>query len=110
MANNRMWLIHRPTKLGIMLGKRLGFGWYKPPETKELERFYEYLGKNIDSEQNQDDFVLAMEDCSNSLCFDNWDYTNTFIDGFRLFKFKNQDTKLQLLIKQERPDCQSYKM
>jgi len=110
MANNRMWLIHRPTKLGIMLGKRLGFGWYKPPETKELERFYEYLEKNMDSEQSQDDFVLAMEDCSNNSCFDNWDYTNTFIDGFRLFKFKNQDTKLQLLIKQEKPGCQSYKM
>lgn len=85
MANNRMWLIHKPSKLGIKLGKRLGWGWYAAPETSELERFYDYLAEQAD---NQDDFVLAMEDCTESSCFGDWEYTFQFIDGFRVFKFK----------------------
>ena len=82
-----MWLIHKPTKLGIMLGKRMGYGWYAAPEQSELNRFYEYLTENL--EPTQDDFVLAMEDCSESTCFSEWDYTEERINGFAVFKFKN---------------------
>ena len=89
MANNRMWLIHKPSKLGIMLGKRLAWGWYSPPETSHFEKFYNYL-KGFDYLTfggGQDDFVLAMEDCTESKLFDEWKYTSKFVNGFRLFSF-----------------------
>lgn len=78
MANNRMFLIHRPTKLGIMLGKRMGWGWYKPPEAAELQRFYDYHRRH----SHQDDFVLAMEDS------DDWICTTEWVEGLRVFECK----------------------
>jgi hypothetical protein len=85
MANNRMFLIHKPSKLGVMLGKRMGWGWYAAPEKEELDRFYEYLSGN---EEDQDAFIIAMEDCSESNCFDDWRYTPKKVDGFILFEYK----------------------
>jgi len=85
MANNRMWLIHKPSKLGVMLGKQLDGGWYKAPEKTTLDGFYEYLELNYD---DGDNFILAMEDCKNSYCFDNWVYTEEYDNGFRKFRFK----------------------
>jgi len=88
MANNRMFLIHKPSKLGIMLGKRLGWGWYGAPDKSEVERFYKYLSDNPESyDGSQDDFVLAMEDCTESNCFDDWRYTEQKVDGFRVFTY-----------------------
>jgi len=84
MANNRMFLVHKPSKMGIMLGKRMGYGWYAAPIESELNRFYEELkGYRL-----QDDFILLMEDCSGSSCFGDWEYTNEKIKGFAVFKFK----------------------
>ena len=85
MANNRMFLVHKPSKLGIMLGKRMGWGWYGAPTKKEIQRFFKYLENN--PEGSQDDFFIAMEDCSESSCFNKWNYTNEKIDGFLVFKF-----------------------
>ncbi len=88
MANNRVFLIHKPSKLGIMLGKRMGWGWYKPPEKDEIQRFYDYLSNEQPYDDgSQDDFVLAMEDCSESGCFDDWKYTSETVCGFRLFEY-----------------------
>ena len=84
MANNRMFLIHIPSQLGIMLGKRMGRGWYDAPKKEELEAFFNYLET---TEDRQDDFTLAMEDCSESSCFDNWRYTDTKVEGFAKFDF-----------------------
>lgn len=84
MANNRMFLVHKPTKLGVMLGKRMGWGWYNAPDQKEMERFFEYLQSNSDK---QDDFILAMEDCEDSDCFDGWQYTYEKVDGFMVFEW-----------------------
>jgi len=84
MADNRMWLIHKPSKIGIRLGKRIGYGWHAAPDKSELERFYKYIAETYG---DQDDFILAMEDCSNSDCFDNWEYTSERIEGFHLFRF-----------------------
>lgn len=82
-----MWLVHKPSKLGIMLGKRMAYGWYAAPEESELNRFYEYLTEDLDP--MQDDFVLAMENCKESTCFSEWQYTEERIDGFLVFKFTN---------------------
>jgi len=82
MANNRMWLVHRPTGIAVMLGKRMGSYWYNAPEKDQLERFFEVTGVNVD----QDDLMLAMEDCTHSLCFDNWVYTDQRVEGFPVLK------------------------
>lgn len=90
MADNRMWLIHKPSKLGIMLGKRMAWGWHDAPDTVEIQRFYDYLAKYDylaqKSEGGQDDFILAMEDCSESSCFSNWVYTEEMENEFRKFE------------------------
>ena len=85
MANNRMWLIHKPTQLGVMLGKRMAWGWYSAPEQEKLQSFFEYLEHN--PEGSQDDFILAMEDCTGSSCFNDWQYTSENVDGFMKFIF-----------------------
>ena len=87
MADNRMWLIHKPSKLGIMIGKRLGWGWDAYLEKNELQRFYAYLANEESDTGSGDDFILAQEDCSKSNCFDNWEYTDHKVDGFRIFEF-----------------------
>ena len=86
MADNRMWLIHKPSKLGILLGKRLGWGWDAIVEKNELQRFYAYLAFEESDTGSGDDFILSQEDCSNSSCFDNWRYTEEKVSGFRIFE------------------------
>lgn len=93
MANNRMFLIHRPTKLGIMLGKRVGWGWYEPPSKDRLQKFYDCTIECLSWEGHQDDFILAMEDCSGSSCFGDWTYTGEEVDGFGLFEFTKENLK-----------------
>lgn len=88
MANNRMWLIHKPSKLGIMLGKRMGWGWYRAPKEEEFNRFFEYLSENPDG--SQDDFLLVIEDCAGSSCFGEWKYTDEKESGFSKFDFADE--------------------
>lgn len=91
MADNRMWLIHRPTQLGIMLGKRMMNGWYGPPTQDESQRFFDYINEVSGS---GDDFVLAMEDCRGSGCFDDWQYAPDFVAGFRKFIFTKPEERV----------------
>lgn len=55
MANNRMWLVHKPTGRRVLLGKRLDGDWYigNLDLSEEMEKF---LGDIYD-----DQFCLAME-------------------------------------------------
>lgn len=93
MANNRMFLVHKPSKLGVGLGKRMSWGWYNAPEKDELERFYAYLGNvTIIDKLSQDDFVIAMEDCANSSCFGDWNYTREKENGFHKFEYTTGGT------------------
>ena len=91
MANNRMWLIHKPSKLGVMLGKRMAWGWYAAPSPEYLEKFYDHIIRLLEDglEGSQDDFILAQEDCSESSCFDNWKYGEK-VGSFRSFNFKEE--------------------
>ncbi len=86
MANNRMFLIHKPTGIGVMLGKRMGWGWYSAPDAERLNAFYTYLSNDL-PEEKQDDFILAMEDCSDSGCFDDWRYTDEKRGGVSVFEY-----------------------
>jgi hypothetical protein len=78
MADNRMYLIHAPTKLGAKLGKRIGWGWYDEPEPGALQKFYDYLSEHPKGQQ--DDFVLATEDSKE------WIYKDLDENGFAVFE------------------------
>ena len=66
MANNRMFLVHRPTGRAIGLAKRMGWGWYvgNPANNNMAQRLTDYFDalEELDYEGLQDDFVLALED------------------------------------------------
>lgn len=85
MANNRMYLIHRPSGLGVMLGKRMAWGWYQSPEAKHLREFYDYLAEvwaleNPYKEGDQDDFIIDQEVTSK------WNYVGLTEEGFAKFE------------------------
>lgn len=63
MANNRLWLLHRPSGERIFLGKRMALGWYGAPDDlgAQITELYEKIEREYGVEE-QDDFVLAMED------------------------------------------------
>jgi hypothetical protein len=66
MANNRMWILHRPSGRRVQLGRRMGFGWYGPEDMPAMNEFFQACEKESDAE-NQDDFVLELEDPPNGL-------------------------------------------
>lgn len=85
MANNRLFLMHKPTGLALYLGKRMGHEWYSnhdlPKET--LNAFFDRC--DIDP----DDFAVAMEDATAApSATDAWEYTDEggVIRGLRLDK------------------------
>lgn len=86
MANNRMWLVHRPTGLAAYLGKRMGWGWYMRDSERaamgeNIETLYEVL-EEMGYGGEQDNFVLAMEDCSGAPgAFEDWQYGERREDG-----------------------------
>ncbi len=77
MANNRLYLVHRPTGFALFLGKRMLRGWYSGdggiPEAR-LNAFYDRIdalygeapkGWNLsEALTGQDDFILVLEDNS----------------------------------------------
>lgn len=63
MANNRMFLVHRPTGLAVYLGKRMGWGWYDAPAhlAEQMTLLYAVLESEYGYEGQQDAFQVAME-------------------------------------------------
>lgn len=66
MANNRMFLVHEPSGIGLMLGKVLGQEWYKPPEQERFQEFYDYIYTTFG--YGQEDFILVTESSENWAC------------------------------------------
>lgn len=76
MANNRLWLVHRPTGESVFLGKRMGVGWYGAHNDlgSRINEFFSTCEDKGDA-NNQDDFVLAIEDASDAPnATDEWVY------------------------------------
>lgn len=75
MANNRLWLVHRPSGAAVFLGKRMAFGWYQNMgETIEgrLDAFFSEAC-DVSDLKSQDDFILVMEDAENApACTEHW--------------------------------------
>lgn len=62
MANNRMWLVHRPSGLWVRLGKRIATSWYGSPG--DMQAFYDEVEAWCEAHgwEHQDHFGLDMED------------------------------------------------
>ncbi len=62
MANNRLYLIHRPSGAWVQLGTRMGFGWgsSKFDLNERINNFFQ-LAKESSDDESQDEFILAME-------------------------------------------------
>ena len=94
MANNRMWLVHVPTRLACCLGKRLADGWWN--RASPLNNFFTVLESEFDyGSGQQDDFALVMEDRSNApRAWDaEWQYDDDVVmrsDGLRVLKPKDR--------------------
>lgn len=79
MADNCIFLCHRPSKMTFMLGKRYDI-WYC--ENKNLDAFYKavYEWSIINNESN-DDFELLIEDGRNApKCNADWVYCAPRLD------------------------------
>lgn len=95
MANNRMWLVHKQAKVGVMLGKRFGSGWYvgewlTPDSLKlgrDLEALYKYVYEN--PEWDWDGFVLLQELDETP----KWRYGGLNDKGFREFEFLEEEVE-----------------
>lgn len=72
MANNRLYVVHRPTGFFLCLGKRLAHGWHG--DTPDLNAFHQKCADAVGPNWNQqDDFVLCIEDDENAPdCRTNW--------------------------------------
>lgn len=76
MANNRMFLLHRPTGKSVLLGKRMGWGWYAVPENvkERIEALFAIVDGS-EYEGSQDDFCVALEDAGEApMAHGDWTY------------------------------------
>jgi len=47
MANNRIFLVHKPSGKRVTLGKRMGAGWYNSNDLKsQINDFFDYIESN----------------------------------------------------------------
>ena len=77
MANNRMFLVFRPTGDAVFLGKRMGRGWYGTPEdvAESIAILFEKAEEAAGGEFSQDDFAIALESGENQPhVIDKWKY------------------------------------
>lgn len=80
MADNRLWLCHRPTGLAVCIGKRLGFPF--GPHTGIFEDLCALYEKTQDMDQPEN-FVLLNEALDTG-----WEYTMEFDGHLRKINFK----------------------
>lgn len=80
MANNRMFLVYRPTGYAVPLGKRMGFGWYDAPEDLSemmMDLFKHAEDAAIELDASQDDFVICAEECGQGdVVLTDWSYSH----------------------------------
>ena len=92
MANNRMFLMHRPSGLAVYLGKRMAWGWYGTPENiaENIKNLFDVSIDETCKPSDQDDFCIAMEDSSELMHVDaDWTHCEPVDNGLvRLSKDK----------------------
>jgi len=83
MADNRLFLIHQPSGLGVIIGKRHGADLYQ--KNKDIDEFYKMIAHRSFLEEELDDIVLFNEETNYG---EPWEYTMDFVGKFRVFKNK----------------------
>lgn len=67
MANNRVFVVHRPSGFAVCLGKRMAWGWHTGQTDEALgasvRAFLEGITDHCAHHVEQDDLMLAMESC-----------------------------------------------
>ena len=90
MANNRLFLVHRPTGEAVFLGKRMCGGWYGVPDNvkERIEELFSRIANG--SPGSQDDMVLAMEenDANSSMVCTRWKYVGSGGNPITYIDFK----------------------
>ena len=82
MANNRMFLVHRPTGLAVFLGKRMGHEWYTTDKFTSVQKLFDAVKNEHDYYNKQDDFAVALEDARGAtLALGEWQYGLKRDDG-----------------------------
>ena len=82
MANNKMFLVHRPTGLAVFLGKRMGHGWYTTDKFTSVQKLFDTVKNEYDYYNEQDDFAIALEDARRAtLAMGEWQYGPHRDDG-----------------------------
>jgi len=79
LANNVMFIVHRPTGKAVRVAKRMGDGWYIANDDllDHLTILFDLAEKHDDPQhsRNIDNFSLAMEYCEESGdAYTDWDY------------------------------------
>jgi hypothetical protein len=62
MANERMYILHRPSGYGAFLAKRMGWGWYNYTENtaEQVQRLFTAIEEQY-AQGDQDDLELVFE-------------------------------------------------
>jgi hypothetical protein len=68
MANNRMYLVHKPTGHAVYLGKRFLGGYYDAPEnlSKQVQKLFDLAEES--KVESQDDFCVVFESKNDATC------------------------------------------
>ncbi len=76
MANNRLLLVYRPTGRAMVIGKRMGTGWYSRGDIlKRLDAFFDEAETEWEEGMNHDDFELVIEHAEHAPALsDEWVY------------------------------------
>ena len=94
-----MWLIHKPTMLGIGIGKRMYDGWYTSPASnidENIVKLYDTV-REIDGLDHQDDYMVFMDDCEESnTCNESFDIDTSVKPQGGVIKFKKVDPYLNM--------------
>lgn len=66
MADNRIYLCHRPTGISIGLGKRMGFRWWERGDFSDgMKTFFETVSKSLVSlalDEKNDEYISQLDD------------------------------------------------
>lgn len=76
MANNIMFICHKPSGRNVAIAKRMDNGWYNVPTdlANQLDKFFTEIEEE---EKKQDSFVIAMEytEDNEPYVYTDWLYT-----------------------------------
>lgn len=100
MADNRIYLCYKPSGRVIMLGKRLGIGYFKSPSEEKMEKYFDAceadyvaISSAEDPMVGVDDFILLKENDGNFTYrkgFMDAESPDKFVD-FRISKYDLKD-------------------